>query len=261
MKHAISIRLLVASLVLISSGLACGIPGTAGSTGGGDSVTAIPLGGTSSPVGACANPLLPVASTALWNYHASGTPAGDFDFFMIITGVDSTGFDEATHIGSVASTVHWNCTPAGLLVLQPGGGLSSTVVSPRTSSEDTTTGSSGVTLPGRINTGDAWTDSLTLHGETSSSSGTVGSSDGTYIDHFTAAGVESVTVPAGTFNAMRIDIESNWDLTTTVAGASVPIHLNLSASAWYAPGVGLVRMVTLVGDVTSTVELTSYTLP
>lgn len=56
--------------------------------------------------------------------------------------------------------------------------------------------------------------------------------DGRLTRRYTVAGEEDVTVPAGKYRAVRVDVEA-------VRGGGVMSR----SSSWYAPGVGLVRVV------------------
>jgi hypothetical protein len=64
---------------------------------------------------------------------------------------------------------------------------------------------------------------------------------------YTVGKVEEVKVPAGTFKAIRV--EEKTDQTV----------LRLTATRWYAPGVGLVKAVTATGKIEQTQVLKSYT--
>ena len=61
------------------------------------------------------------------------------------------------------------------------------------------------------------------------------------------AGPETVTVPAGKFEAMKV-------MTNVVQGGA-----RVTKTYWYAPGVGLVKSMTDTGSVKSTTELLEYT--
>lgn len=61
-----------------------------------------------------------------------------------------------------------------------------------------------------------------------------------------ASGPETVSVPAGTFEAMKVTSK------VVQGGASV------SKTYWYAPGVGLVKSITDTGAVKSSTELLEY---
>jgi hypothetical protein len=216
-------------------------------------------GGSSS--GACANTLYPVVQAATWNYHGSGGSLGEFDYSETITAVNADSFVESASFTDLTQEVNWKCTDVGLELLSPGLGPSGTVGTSNMVAEFTTVDSSGVTLPKHVAAGDEWTQSLKMHGENSIGAETPIPSDATVETSFKAVGEESITVPAGTFLAMRVDVTSVFDITTTVQGMTVPFQFTLRGSVWYAPGVGMVKTTSVIEEVESSVELTSYTIP
>ena len=90
-----------------------------------------------------------------------------------------------------------------------------------------TTSNEGVTLPGDIQSGDHW--SQTLGVEVSADNLTM---DFTIENSFKAAGYEVVSVPAGTFDALKVEMES-----TTNGGNPI------TQTLWYVQDVGLVKSV------------------
>jgi hypothetical protein len=62
---------------------------------------------------------------------------------------------------------------------------------------------------------------------------------------YTVGKVEEVKVPAGTFKAIRVEERTD--------------ALQMSATRWYAPGVGLVKMISSTGKIETTQVLKSYT--
>jgi hypothetical protein len=73
--------------------------------------------------------------------------------------------------------------------------------------------------------------------------------DPTQVEHHESSrvvGVETITVPAGKFRAMKVVSE--------ITGASVP----LTRTSWYADGVGLVKMTNVGGAIKYGSELTDY---
>ncbi len=106
----------------------------------------------------------------------------------------------------------------------------------------------GTILPADVSVGDSWQAVVTI---------TVGIEQGgadskniiILTTEFTAVVEESITVPAGTFNALRIDHKTNGENTLVVVGddASLTQHLatiEASGSDWYAPCIGKVRAET-----------------
>jgi hypothetical protein len=73
--------------------------------------------------------------------------------------------------------------------------------------------------------------------------------DPTQVEHHEkhrVVGVETVTVPAGKFRAIKVESE--------ITGASVP----LTRTSWYADGVGLVKTTNVGGQLKYGFELTDY---
>ena len=73
--------------------------------------------------------------------------------------------------------------------------------------------------------------------------------DPTQVEHHESnrvVGVETVTVPAGKFRAMKVVSE--------ITGASMP----LVRTSWYAEGVGLVKTMNVGGQIKDGTELTDY---
>lgn len=69
-------------------------------------------------------------------------------------------------------------------------------------------------------------------------------------------GNESVTVPAGTFNACKFSIDSIYsNFSSALLGASY--FPNVNTSYWSVAGVGTIKTTSVIGSTTSTVELVS----
>lgn len=252
----------VSAVLMVALAACAPSPGGAATPAGSASPTGTSAPSATAPSGAglCDNPLYPVVAGASWNYHGSGGPTGDYDFTSTITTIAEDGFVEEAAFAGLTKTAAWKCTPAGLALLSPGGVTGSVSTSGLTI-DFTTTDYSGVTLPKIIAAGDTWTQTLTLHGESSLADGTSILADGTLSSTFKAVGIESVSVPAGTFDAMRLDVETVFIIETTVAGTTVPIELHMTGSVWYAPGVGMVKNSSNGEGVATTIILTAYAIP
>jgi len=237
----------VAAILIIGCGPQTSIPAMPSPTPSGSwviSVTENPAPeGASLPASVsgdeCGNSYYPLKSGAQWMYNG---PQGPFTHTISSSG----GGIFTINVESGANTflIQVLCMEGGdINMLQvPGDSLSYS--GDRGSSTMTTTKNEGVTLPGDIQTGDDW--SQTIGGEVSSGNQKINFTiDSTY----NAVGYESVTVPAGTFNALKVEQSSDM-------GGPKPTIQTL----WYVQDIGLVKSVIDVGELLVN-ELVSYNIP
>jgi hypothetical protein len=254
-----TLRLSLLAGLCLAIGLAgCSLPGS-GSTGSG-SPSGSSAGGSAALSGPCANPLLPVAAGATWNYQMSGFATGSFT--RVINSVNGTGFeDQDTFWNGVVRNGQWNCDAGALIALDPGGGTSASVEFNSTITDFHTTALSGVTLPATVVAGDHWNQSISIAGTMTMNGVSADATNDTTTD-CTASGSESVTVPAGSFNAMKVTCQDSISIQVTTQGVTVPVPpINFTAENWYAPSVGWVKSVSTGSGLDATVELTSYSIP
>ena len=188
--------------------------------------------------GACANRYLPIAQGASWQYRISGVSSGTFT--RVIAALRPDGFDdEDTFDAGLTRASSWACRNGDLIALTPSGGTS--VATADLQFDFTVESNEGVTLPADPQPGQTWTQKVVYSGQQ-----TVG--DLTLQSHNVAetsckaAGVETISVPAGAFEALRVDCETTIQITLTGAPASLPALTFESAEArWFAPGVGLIK--------------------
>jgi hypothetical protein len=241
---------LSAALIAVIVLAGCSLPGS-GSGG---------TGRLASPSGPCANPLYPVAPGITWNYQISGST--NDSFVRSINTVSDGGFeDQDVHEDGAIRTGEWNCDAGTLTALDPVGSLSATVQRDAQLTEFHTTTQSGVTLPASIEAGTAWTQSVGVAGTTISNGVSADATNDTSLS-CTGVGTENVTVPAGSFDAMRVTCQNSIVITITTAGITITVpEMDFTSDSWYAPGVGLVEVVTTGGGLDSTMVLTSYSMP
>jgi hypothetical protein len=209
--------------------------------------------------GACDNPYLPVVTGATWNYKMTGTTSDTFT--RSIVNADGSSFTDQDVFGTgVTRQGKWNCDGGNLTALNPSNGNSASVSTEKVSVDFQTTAFSGVTLPATVNPGDTWEQSTTLEG-TETINDMVIPAKNEFTNSCKANGVESVTVEAGTFDAMRVDCVTNMKITITMQGNPVETALTLNGMSWYAEGVGMVKLVSTGQGVDSTIELASYNIP
>ncbi len=193
------------------------------------------IGGTS-VVDKCRNPLYPVHNGAWWMYAFSNgskpsqtlSVVGNNTFILTVQSDDST------------FTLEGRCTDDGIILLDvpgasvtySGGQGSSTLIAQNVA---------GVTLPNDVQVGEDWSQTLQVAG---------GNVNATIETSYRAIGYETITVPAGSFNALKI--EQNG--LVTMGGKT----LNSHAFFWYAQDVGVVKSVI---DGVSSSELIAYNFP
>ena len=216
---------------------------------------------TSAPAASsCDNPYMPVVQGATWDYKLTG-PIPD-TYTHTILSVEDDGFTEQDTFGTgVTRQGKWQCDDGNLIALNPSGGNSANVSTEGVSVDFETKEVSGVTLPASIKPGDTWSQSLTLEGTQTIGSTSFAASNQLTND-CTAKGIESVTVQAGTFDAMRVECQTDMNITIALdPNNPMSTPLSLANTYWYAENVGMVKNTTSGADLDSTIELVSYNIP
>ncbi|HJR80839.1 MAG TPA: hypothetical protein VJ821_12250 [Anaerolineales bacterium] len=223
--------------------------------------------GNNTPIageGLCANAYYPVREGSTWTYASTGGPLGDYSFTDTISSVREDGFTLSTQFDDLTLTQEWACRPEGLVALQLGGAPAALINSQGMQLNLQVLNASGVTFPSIINPGDAWQHNLDFEGNIAMA-GQEGSATGTAATSFTAIGNESVTVPAGTFEALNIQVDSTLNFDVSYQGLSIPVTFSARYNYWFAQGVGWVKASgtgSIAGQSFSeTLELQSYSIP
>ena len=214
--------------------------------------------------GLCANVYYPVINGGTWGYQGTSTAAEDFSFTNTITSVREDGFTVTVEFDDVTLVQEWACTPEGILALDSGGGTAGTVTTSDINLEMETQNASGITYPTEILAGSTWAHTVDYTGKMDVAGEPVDvSGDTTY--NYTAIGVESISVPAGTFDAMKVEVITIINISMTIQGSEVPVTFTSTATSWFAEGVGWVKsdsMSDLFGVTSSeTVDLQWYNIP
>ena len=208
----------------------------------------------------CDNPYYPVLEGSTWNYKGTNSTAGSYSFTDTITSLRNDGYTLTTDFESLSRTQEWACTPDGLVALQMGGGLSAMGMNLKVETQN----ASGVTYPVNMQAGDTWQYKLDFTGKMDIA-GQSGDATGSTQSDFTALGMENVTVPAGTFNAMKVEIKTTFDASVTFQGMAVPVTFTGTTISWYAEGVGWVKSESaneyMGQSITETIELQWYNIP
>ncbi len=212
----------------------------------------------------CANPYYPVREGATWTYSSTGGAAGEYSFTDTITAVREDGFTLTSQFDDLTRTQEWACQPEGLVALQLGGPSAAMLSAQDMQLNLEVNKVTGVTYPSQVNPGDQWQQNLDFEGSMA-----VANQEGTATGNaqfaFNAIGIESVTVPAGTFEAMKVQVVTTLNFNVTYQGLSVPVTVSGTYDYWFAEGVGWVRAsgtAEMAGtSFTETIELQSYNIP
>lgn len=204
---------------------------------------------------ACDHPYLPMRSGASWTY---ATTEGTLAWTIGDAGGSTESASAVMEVGFPGGSMatHWTCTPAGIVSYDFGsisaGGIGGLVAMD-------VTDSSGVWLPAveLLTPGYSWTNNYT----TTISAPGVGieiEMTSTTDETLTVVGTETVSVPAGTFEALRIDSS----LVSSISGMMVAVPgITSNSSYWFVEGIGIVRYVYRGEDFSGGGDLTAYSVP
>jgi hypothetical protein len=214
--------------------------------------------------GLCASTHYPVRQGATWTYKSTGGPAGEYSFTDTITAVREDGFTLSTQIGDLTRAQEWSCSAEGLAALQLGGAPAAMLNAQNIQMNLNVTNGNGVTFPSQITAGDQWQQNLDFTGNVSMMNEEADAT-GTAQMNFNAVGSESVTVPAGTFEALKVEADVTLNINATYEGITLPVSFSGDYTYWFAPGVGWVKATgtgnALGNSFTETTELQSYNIP
>jgi hypothetical protein len=216
--------------------------------------------------GSCNHPYFPVAPSASWTYQGSSGPEGVYTFTDSVTDVREDAFTLTATFSGLTRTQEWTCTTEGLTAMQyTGAGAAGSVATEGSIAEFETTSFSGVSLPQDLSVGDTWTLTFEVAGQQTLPGGELANSEGTVTYTFEAITNEPVSVPAGDFDALRVDVTTELDFTLSMGGADVPMQMTTTGSSWHVREVGWVKSTSsgtfLDQPVEETLELISYSLP
>ena len=212
----------------------------------------------------CTNSYYPVRDGATWTYSSTGGPAGGYGFTDTITSVRMDGFTLTSKFGDLTRTQEWACKPEGLVALQIGGTVASILNEDNMQVTLDVNHVSGVTFPSSIRPGDSWQHALEFTGKIRVA-GQDYDATGSAESKFQAVGNESVTVPAGTFDALNIHVDTTININGSFNGISFPVKVTTPYDYWFVQDVGWVK-ASGTGDVSGesfseTIELQSYNIP
>lgn len=194
----------------------------------------------------CNNQYYPIVNGAQWTYRTTSQNDAPTTATHSMTVVDAGSFTLTVQGADSVFTMDGTCGDDGVILLNVPG-VSATYSGDSGGSTLSTTNDDGVTVPSDIQIGDDWSQTISVTG---SSDGQVTLS-ATIETTYKALGYESVTVPAGTFYALKVEQTGSM----TIHGSPA---FDTHGIIWYAEGVGTVKSGL---DGTYTSELVSYNIP
>ncbi len=214
-------------------------------------VTTVP---TPTPTSLCDNQFFPASIGNTWQYAGNNSAIGAYERTDSISNLGSESFTVQSTEAGTTFTSNYTCSSEGLSSANPveqyAGALLSSSNAPVTV---TLTSNEGLTIPANIAPGDTWQQSAGFEAKS-----TELNLNGTFVFDYSAIGYEQITVPFGSFNAMRVDTTVRIEVTALKITAGT-----YTISTWLAPQVGIIKSegashVTGV-DFTDSMQLTSFT--
>jgi hypothetical protein len=206
---------------------------------------------------ACDHPYFPLRTGASWTFDST---EGPMTWTVTSAGgsADSASATMDISVAGVDLTVHWTCTPEGIVSYDFGSISSSEFGAIATMNVVDT---SGVWLPAAdlLVPGYSWSNDFSTVVSASAAGNSVDVTTATS-ESWTVTGTETVSVPDGTLDALRID----GTMTTSATMTGMPIAIPDTTSNqtfWFAEGVGPVRYTTSSEGYSANGSLTSYSIP
>lgn len=195
--------------------------------------------------GLCDNPYYPVVDGASWTYDM-----GDLPQVVHTISVEEEGkFKVAMVDVDSAAVLEGECAEEGIILMDRG--MEGSFFSESGSSSTTSTSRTGVTLPNDMKVGSAWTQTIDIIAEGGEDGETLSAS---IITNYNVVGMETVTVPAGTFEALKIEQSGSMNM--------MGQEFLTQGTLWYAEGVGNVKAETgMANGERFLSQLISYTIP
>jgi hypothetical protein len=180
----------------------------------------------------CDNPYQPARMGDTWVYQGSNTARQSYTRTDEVVRSATDAFTVESTLESITYSVDYSCTEAGLVANNPiQQYLGALLATPSSNLEVTLISASGVSLPARIDPGDQWQQVAEADAKINGTP-----TNGRISFDYNAIGVEEVIVPAGTYEAMRVDTEIRIEVTLFRIPAG-----SYSLTMWLAPDVGIIK--------------------
>ena len=209
---------------------------------------------TATPTSTCENPYFPSTAGDSWEYSGTNSTMGTYTRSDTITNSGGDTFTLRTSQADLAYSVVYSCSPAGLMSADPIQQYVAVLLnSPNAPVSVKLTSNTGISLPATINPGDTWQQSAGWEATSQDLN-----LNGMFVFDYTAVGYETVVVPYGTFQALRVDA----NIRIEVSGLRI-LAGTYTATFWMARDIGIIKSegISHIPEVeySDSIELTSFT--
>lgn len=197
----------------------------------------------------CQNAYYPIGAEVERKYRIvyQGNSLSPKEYTQTYTDVTTDKFTEHNKFTDVQNALNFKCTAEGLQGLQyDNGNTVSTVNNMRGKLK--TIKAEGLTFPAeaRWQPGEKWTGNYQVRWEIQAGSGAPNTANATVEGKSEIIGAESVTVPAGTFDCLKVHHTITLRFASMKVGnLTVPINqpITITTDAYYAKNVGMVKSI------------------
>ncbi len=200
--------------------------------------------------GYCGNAFYPVAEGRFWDYLLTAEETAS-NMRFTHKDVSQDAFTLVQTTSDITTEIRWQCGPDGLL----SGANASISIAPIPNMEIETLEVEGVVIPAadKWQVGYTWDTNFTVR-----LTMTLGDSqiegEGIYVVSSTIAGIEPVSVPAGSYeNAYRVDAVGSYTFTIM----DVENTFTSTSSSWFVEGIGMVKNASSEPGMAGSMELTA----
>lgn len=192
----------------------------------------------------CDQPFSPVRANWEWQYRVTGENPTTYSVRR--TNITDSGFMAVQQNAQGRGETKFRCTLEGLTPIDFGGrGPTQAGVGGGGVDLDITVKSvRGVQIPDldKWAVGERWGYTLELGG-TAQQGPVRFNVEGTVESLYRVVAQEAVTVPAGRFQALKVQVTTNFKIVGRAGPLSIPFNQSGESTAWYVEGVGMVKTV------------------
>ncbi|MBI5812565.1 MAG: hypothetical protein HZB27_08325 [Meiothermus silvanus] len=181
----------------------------------------------------CDQPFSPTREGLEWQYRITGSESAGV-YIQRKTNISNQGFVQVSKGEKLERIERYRCTPEGLVPVDFGGFEGFKVEVDKVT---------GVAIPDYTSwaVGNSWGYVVDLQGETTQGPKIWGK--GTLEVRYRVSGKETVSVPAGRFDAFRVETTTTFKIDARFGILSFPFNQQFQSTSWYAEGVGLIKTV------------------